>query len=89
MEMRQLRYFLAVAECRNFTRAAEKMHVSQPSLSIQISALEDELSVPLFDRLGRQTCLTEAGRLFHEHAERIIRETERPFESLYERSTAA
>jgi DNA-binding transcriptional LysR family regulator len=76
MDVRQLRYFLAVAECRNFTRAAERVHVSQPSLSVQVAALEDELGVPLFDRLGRQVELTAAGTILREHAERIIRETE-------------
>ena len=72
MEMRQLRYFLAVAERRNFTRAAEAMHVSQPSLSIQIAALEEELGMPLFDRLGKQVALTEAGQILLEHAERAL-----------------
>lgn len=76
MELRQLRYFLAVAECESFTRGAEKVAISQPSLSIQIAALEDELGASLFDRLGRQVALTEAGRLFREHAQRVIRETE-------------
>ena len=76
MELRQLRYFLAVAEHESFTRGAEKVAISQPSLSIQIAALEDELGAPLFDRLGRRVALTEAGRLFREHAQRVIRETE-------------
>ena len=84
MEMRQLRYFLAVAECQNFTRGAEKMHVSQPSLSVQIAALEEELGAPLFDRLGRQAVLTEAGTLFRTHAERVMRETERAVLSVKE-----
>jgi LysR family transcriptional regulator, cyn operon transcriptional activator len=76
VELRQLRYFLAVAECESFTKGAEKVAISQPSLSVQIAALEYELGAPLFDRLGRRVALTEAGRLFREHAQRVIRETE-------------
>lgn len=76
MELRQLRYFMAVAECESFTKGAEKVAISQPSLSVQIAALEYELGAPLFDRLGRRVALTEAGRLFREHAQRVIRETE-------------
>ncbi|MBX3236205.1 MAG: LysR family transcriptional regulator [Nitrospiraceae bacterium] len=76
MEMRQIRYFLAVARHQNFTRAAEHVHVSQPSLSVQISGLEEELGTKLFDRLGRKVVLTQAGELFHEHAERAVRELE-------------
>ena len=82
MELRQLRYFLAVAECGNFTRGAEKVAISQPSLSVQIAALEDELGAPLFDRLGRHVALTEAGRLFQDHAQRVIRETELATQSI-------
>lgn len=76
MELRQLRYFLAVAECQSFTRGAEKVAISQPSLSVQIAALEEELGAPLFDRLGRQIALTQAGRLFQDHAQRVLHETE-------------
>ena len=82
MELRHLRYFLAVAECGNFTRGAEKVEISQPSLSVQIAALEEELGAPLFDRLGRHAALTEAGRLFRDHAERVIRETELATQSI-------
>lgn len=82
MELRQLRYFLAVAECQSFTRGAEKVAISQPSLSIQVAALEEELGAPLFDRLGRQVALTEAGRLFRDHAQRVIRETELAAQSI-------
>lgn len=77
MELRHLRYFIAVAKARNFTRAAESMHVSQPSLSVQIRDLEEELGARLFDRLGRSIALTQAGALFLEHAERALRELER------------
>lgn len=76
MELRHLRYFLAVATSKNFTRAAETLHVSQPSLSVQIRDLEEELGAKLFDRLGRTVLLTQAGTLFREHAERAIRELE-------------
>lgn len=77
MELRHLRYFIAVAKAKNFTRAAESMHVSQPSLSVQIRDLEEELGARLFDRLGRSIALTQAGTLFLEHAERALRELER------------
>jgi DNA-binding transcriptional LysR family regulator len=76
MEIRQLRYFLAVAEHAHFTRAAEALFVSQPALSQQIGALEREVGLPLFDRLGRRVELTSAGRVLHEHALRIVREVE-------------
>ncbi|MBI4400371.1 MAG: LysR family transcriptional regulator [Nitrospirae bacterium] len=84
MELRQLRYFLAVAERRNFTRAAEAVHVSQPSLSVQIAALEEELGSPLFDRLGRQVALTEAGQIVRDHAERVLRELEQAAQAVQE-----
>jgi LysR family transcriptional regulator, hydrogen peroxide-inducible genes activator len=76
MELHQLRYFLAVAETENFTRAAERSHVSQPSLSQQILKLEGEVGHKLFHRLGRRAVLTEAGSAFLERARRILFEVE-------------
>jgi LysR family transcriptional regulator, hydrogen peroxide-inducible genes activator len=76
MELHQLRYFVAVAETGNFTRASERAHVSQPSLSQQISKLEGEVGHKLFHRLGRKAVLTEAGAAFLERARRILFEVE-------------
>jgi LysR family hydrogen peroxide-inducible transcriptional activator len=72
MEIHQLRYFVAVADEGNFSRAAQKVHVAQPSLSQQIQKLEAELGQPLFDRLPRAVLLTEAGKRFREFAQRIL-----------------
>jgi LysR family hydrogen peroxide-inducible transcriptional activator len=72
MEIHQLRYFVAVADEGHFSRAAEKVHVAQPSLSQQILKLEAEVGQPLFDRLPRAVLLTEAGRRFRSFAERIL-----------------
>ncbi len=72
MELQQIRYFAKVAELENFTRAAEACHVTQPSLSQQISKLERELGHPLFERLGRGVRLTDAGRQFRARAVRIL-----------------
>jgi DNA-binding transcriptional LysR family regulator len=76
MELYQLRYLLAVAEAGNFTRAAEKTNLSQPSLSQQIINLERELGHKLFHRLGRRTVPTEAGQVLLERARRIVLEVE-------------
>ena len=76
MELHQLRYFLAVAEEGNFTRAAEKSYVSQPSLSAQIIKLEGELGQKLFNRLGRRAELTQAGRFLETRARTILMEVE-------------
>jgi len=72
MEIHQLRYFVSVAEVGNFTQAAKRCHISQPSLSQQILKLEDELGQKLFDRLGRRVQLTAAGMVFFERAQRIL-----------------
>ena len=72
MEIHQLRYFIAVADEGNFSRAAAKVRVAQPSLSQQIRKLEAEIGQPLFDRLPRSVVLTEAGRCFLDYARQIL-----------------
>jgi len=72
MELHQLRYFVAVADLRGFTRAAERCGVTQPSLSQQIQKLERELGEPLLDRLGRKIKLTEAGESFYTRATAVL-----------------
>jgi LysR family transcriptional regulator, benzoate and cis,cis-muconate-responsive activator of ben and cat genes len=72
MDSRQLRYFVAVARERNFTRAAEMLHIAQPPLSRQIQQLEQEFGVTLIDRGSRPLALTDAGRLLLEQALQVI-----------------
>ena len=72
MEIRQLRTFQAVAQMLSFNRAAERLHYAQSSISAQIQALEEELEVKLFDRLGRRILLTEAGERLLQYAGKIL-----------------
>jgi LysR family transcriptional regulator, benzoate and cis,cis-muconate-responsive activator of ben and cat genes len=72
MELRHLKYFIAVAEDLNFSRAAARLYISQPALSRQIKNLEDELRVVLFLRQSDGLKLTEAGKIFLEHAQDIL-----------------
>src|ERR1700761_4475821 len=72
MELRHLRYFVAVAEEENVTRAALKLHVSQPALSRQIRDLEDELGFLLLERSAKSVRLTEAGKIFQREAKAVV-----------------
>jgi len=76
MELTPLRYLIAIAEAGHMTRAAEVLGVGQPALSAAVRKLEEELGVALFDRTGRGVELTEAGRVFVEHARGSLREVE-------------
>lgn len=72
MEIRVLKYFLAVAKCGNITKAAEELHLTQPTLSRQLTELETELGRQLFMRGKRRITLTEEGEFFKARAEEII-----------------
>ncbi len=72
MDIRQIKYFLAIAEEGSISRAAEKLYISQPPLSQQLKALEEELGVMLFERTTRSLEITEAGRTFRDRALQIV-----------------
>jgi len=74
MSLRSVQYFVAVAEHHSFTRAAEALYISQPSLSQQIKLLEESLNMQLLDRSGRNVRLTDAGEVYLRHARRALRE---------------
>lgn len=82
MELRHLRYFDALAETLNFTRAAERMHVTQSTLSHQIRQLEEELGSPLFDRSSKQVRMTEAGEILRSHMTPALEQIDRGLQSL-------
>lgn len=84
MEIYQLRYFLAVAETGNFTKAAGRVFISQPSLSQQILNLEEELGQKLFHRMGRRAVLTDAGLKLLESARRILADVDQTLQELKE-----
>jgi LysR family transcriptional regulator, benzoate and cis,cis-muconate-responsive activator of ben and cat genes len=76
MEIRHLRYFVAVAEEKNFTRAAQRLNMAQPPLSRQIQQFEESLSVRLFERTSRSLRLTETGKFLYSHAVRLLAQTD-------------
>jgi len=76
MELRHLRYFVAVAEEKSFNKAAARLYISQPPLSRQIKQLEEEIGVMLIDRDNRPLKLTEAGEFFYDHALQIIKKSD-------------
>ena len=72
MTLNQLSYFYQAAVLEHFNQAAEKMNITEPSLSRSIAALEDELGVTLFEKRGRNVILTKAGEIFLEHVSTIL-----------------
>ena len=82
MELRHLRYFLAVGEALNLTRAAARLRVAQPALSRQIQDLEDEIGVGLLRRCSRGVLLTPEGRLFLEEVRELLKRTDESVEKV-------
>lgn len=76
MELRQLEYFCAVSSLESFTKAANFLHVSQPSVTKTVQSLEIELNIELFDRSQKHICLTEAGGVFFLHAKKILQDVQ-------------
>ncbi|WP_426329551.1 LysR family transcriptional regulator [Pedobacter sp. R-06] len=76
MELRQLKYFIKAAELQNFTEAANGLFITQSTLSQQIKQLEDELGIPLFDRIAKRVRLTEAGKTFLPFAIKTVKDAE-------------
>ncbi|MCZ8511565.1 LysR family transcriptional regulator [Paenibacillus filicis] len=74
MELRQLEYFIAVCEELHVTKAAEKLGISQPTLSLQLRAMEEELGTLVFDRIGKRIALTEAGMILLKYARRMVQD---------------
>src|SRR5207245_10778644 len=74
MELRHLRYFVAVGEDQHYGRAAQRLRIAQPALSRQIQDLEEEIGFKLFDRLSRGVKISAAGKLFLEDARRILQQ---------------
>ena len=82
MELRQLEYFLMLCDELHFSEAALKLGISQPTLSQQIRVLEGEIGLPLFDRIGKKTSLTEAGAILQSYAINIFRELDNAREAI-------
>jgi LysR family cyn operon transcriptional activator len=82
MELRHLRYFAALAEQLNFTRAAEKVHITQSTLSHQIKQLEDEVGLRLFDRIGKRIVMTEAGEMLLGSVTKALRDIDEGFRAI-------
>ena len=81
MELRHVRYFIAVAECLNFSKAAQKLHIAQPPLSRQIRQLEEDLGVSLLLRNKRSVELTKEGRVFLEEARKLVAQAGRAIDA--------
>src|SRR5216117_2802039 len=82
MELRHLRYFVAVADALSFTKGAGKLHLAQPSLTRQIKDLEEEIGVRLLDRTKREVSLTEEGKSFLADARRVLAHSAEIIESV-------
>ncbi|MBI1928417.1 LysR family transcriptional regulator [Candidatus Poribacteria bacterium] len=84
MNLHQLEIFLAVARHQHFSKAAAELYLTQSAVSMQIKQLEEELGVPLFDRLGKKTHLTAAGMILEKHASRILGQVRALYQSMKE-----
>jgi DNA-binding transcriptional LysR family regulator len=89
MDTKNLKTFLAVAQTRSFSQAAEIVHLTQPAVSKRINQLEEELGLKLFDRIGRQVSLTEAGDIFQTRARQLINELDQTLSDMQSLDTEA